>query len=127
MHQEVSIKCTHKVFLGVLRASSRIVLCPDLFQKRDACVWQVFASSTAVSPLQHVPIFFHSGQLSADLPDLERRLAVEVKLRVGARFLNSFQKINHLDPLPTDNKALHQGSELLFLSGAERCGAGNMS
>ena len=91
------------------------------------CVWQAVASPTTVWTLQHIPIFFHAGQFAADLPDLERRLAVEVKLRVGARFLNSFQKISHLNPLPTDNKALHQGSELLFLSGAERCGAGNIS
>ena len=90
-------------------------------------MWQALASPAAVWALQHIPDVFNTWQFAADLPNLGRCLAVEVGLRVGARFLNSFQKINHLDPLSTDSEALHQGSELLFLSGAERCGAGNLS
>ena len=46
-------------------------------------MWQAIASPAAAWPLQHIPIVFNTRQFVADLPNLGRRLAVEVALRVA--------------------------------------------
>ena len=70
-------------------------------------MWQAIASPAAVWPHQHIPVAFNMRQFAADLPNLGRRLAVEVALRAAARFLNSFQTICHPRTLPKDNQPFH--------------------